>query len=625
MTALKTGTLVRCLLIPFTIILAAMVISSCGGGGGGSSSGGAVVVNKPPTVDAGPGQAVTLPNAASLNGTVTDDGLPNPPGAVTTTWSRFSGPGTVLFGNPNAVDTTANFTESGTYVLSLAANDGEAGASDTVTVTVTGAGGGGAANRPPAVDAGPDQTVTLPAAASLNGTVTDDGLPNPPGAVTTTWSRVSGPGNVTFADPNAVDTTARFSVAGTYVLSLAAYDGEAGASDQMSVTVIAAPTPTPNISLLPEQTDFGVVVLDKSADKNIQITNTGNGNLAIGQITLPANPFSMISDSCSGASIPPSSSCGLTIRFAPTTQDDYLGSLDIPSNDSDGTVTATLAGKGRALNASITNVALVGPQTVQLIVSVTDNNAPVTTLAAGNFSIFENGSPQTIDNFFINIIKPPVSVGMVLDYSSTMNQFTANVEAAAKSFVDLLDPVNDEAEIIKFATLIAVMQPFTQDNVLLKTAIDAVPPFTRLGTHFYDALDNSIISTSLRLNPRRAIIAVSDGKDGGSTRTIDDVIAGAIYNSVQIFTIGIGVVDNAVMQRLATETGGQYFYSPNSSDLTTVYSTISEILSNEYTIEYTTSSAAGDTISLNVVVDDNGALPGGQLGEYSITIDLQIL
>ena len=119
------------------------------------------------------------------------------------------------------------------------------------------------------------------------------------------------------------------------------------------------------------------------------------------------------------------------------------------------------------------------------------------------------------------------------------------------------------------------------------------------------------------MNPRRAIIAVSDGKDGGSTRTIDDVIAGAIYNSVQIFTIGIGVVDNAVMQRLATETGGQYFYSPNSSDLTTVYSTISEILSNEYTIEYTTSSAAGSTISLDVMVDDNG-----QFGEYSRTVDL---
>ena len=390
-----------------------------------------------------------------------------------------------------------------------------------------------------------------------------------------------------------------------------------------------SPTLTPNISLLPAQSDFGVVVLGKSADKNIEIRNTGNGNLSIGQITQnnPASsPFSMIG-SCSNAVIPPSSSCVLTIRFAPTTQDNVLVSFNVPSNDSDaGLLTATLAGKGRALNASINRVVMVGPQTVQVIVSVRDQlDAPVTTLAKSNFLIVENGSVKSIDNVFINTIKPPVSVGMVLDYSSTMNQFTANVEAAAKSFVDLLDPVNDEAEIIKFATLIAVMQPFTQDNVLLKTAIDAVPPFTRLGTHFYDALDNSIISTSLRLNPRRAIIAVSDGKDGGSTRTIDDVIAGAIYNSVQIFTIGIGVVDNAVMQRLATETGGQYFYSPNSSDLTTVYSTISEILSNEYTIEYTTSSAAGDTISLNVVVDDNGALPGGQLGEYSITIDLQIL
>ena len=103
------------------------------------------------------------------------------------------------------------------------------------------------------------------------------------------------------------------------------------------------------------------------------------------------------------------------------------------------------------------------------------------------------------------------------------------------------------------------------------------------------------------------------------------MIARAVFNTVQIFTIGIGVVDNAVMQQLATETGGQFFYDPTASDLTAVYSKISQILSNEYTIEYTTSSAAGDTISLNVVVDDNGVLPGGQLGEYSITIDLQIL
>ena len=49
-------------------------------------------------------------------------------------------------------------------------------------------------NMPPTVDAGPDQPITLPDDASLDGTVSDDGLPNPPMTVTTTWSQISGPG-----------------------------------------------------------------------------------------------------------------------------------------------------------------------------------------------------------------------------------------------------------------------------------------------------------------------------------------------------------------------------------------------------------------------------------------------
>jgi hypothetical protein len=87
-------------------------------------------------VDAGPNQSVTLPNSANLDGTVTDDDLPNPPTTVTTTWSKVSGPGTVSFGNANAVNTTASFSKSGTYVLRLTASDSKLQASDDVTVTV---------------------------------------------------------------------------------------------------------------------------------------------------------------------------------------------------------------------------------------------------------------------------------------------------------------------------------------------------------------------------------------------------------------------------------------------------------------------------------------------------------
>ena len=71
-------------------------------------------------------------------------------------------------------------------------------------------------NSPPLVDAGTDQAVTLPANATLDGTlVSDDGVPI---AAATTWSQVSGPGSVIFVDPNALDTTATFTLPGSYVL-----------------------------------------------------------------------------------------------------------------------------------------------------------------------------------------------------------------------------------------------------------------------------------------------------------------------------------------------------------------------------------------------------------------------
>ncbi|HEY3217363.1 MAG TPA: T9SS type A sorting domain-containing protein [Candidatus Eisenbacteria bacterium] len=95
---------------------------------------------------------------------------------------------------------------------------------------------GPVANRAPSVNAGPSQVITLPSDAVLDGTVTDDGLPSPP-SLTTTWSRVSGPGSVTFLDPSATDTRASFTVAGAYVLELKANDGALEARDTMTVVV----------------------------------------------------------------------------------------------------------------------------------------------------------------------------------------------------------------------------------------------------------------------------------------------------------------------------------------------------------------------------------------------------
>lgn len=91
--------------------------------------------NEAPVVNAGPDQTVTLYDGATLGGTVTDDGLPAG-SSVTQEWTRESGPGTVTFGSPTALQTTAAFSEPGTYVLNLSASDSQLTGSDMVTIVV---------------------------------------------------------------------------------------------------------------------------------------------------------------------------------------------------------------------------------------------------------------------------------------------------------------------------------------------------------------------------------------------------------------------------------------------------------------------------------------------------------
>jgi hypothetical protein len=80
-------------------------------------------------------------------------------------------------------------------------------------------------NLPPVANAGPDvQVFTAGGTATLAGTVSDDGKPLG-GTLAAQWSKVDGPGTVTFANASAATTTATFSAAGTYVLRLDANDG----------------------------------------------------------------------------------------------------------------------------------------------------------------------------------------------------------------------------------------------------------------------------------------------------------------------------------------------------------------------------------------------------------------
>jgi RHS repeat-associated protein len=108
-------------------------------------------------------------------------------------------------------------------------------------------------NRPPSADAGPGHTITLPTnSVALGGSASDDGLPAG-STLSINWTKVSGPGTVTFADPSSPTSSATFSEEGEYVLKLTASDGLLSSSDTTTVNVIPRNQP-PTVDAGPDQT-----------------------------------------------------------------------------------------------------------------------------------------------------------------------------------------------------------------------------------------------------------------------------------------------------------------------------------------------------------------------------------
>ncbi|MGZ3918048.1 MAG: PKD domain-containing protein, partial [Flavisolibacter sp.] len=174
-------------------------------------------VNKPPVVNAGANQTITLPTSSvTLSGSASD-----PDGTIAAyQWTKVSG-GNVSFGSPAAVSTTVSGLAQGSYIFRLTATDnsGDSAYAD-VSVTVN-----GAANQPPVVNAGANQTITLPTSSvTLSGSASD-----PDGTIAAyQWTKVSG-GNVSFGSPAAVSTTASGLAQGSYIFRLTATDNS-GAS-----------------------------------------------------------------------------------------------------------------------------------------------------------------------------------------------------------------------------------------------------------------------------------------------------------------------------------------------------------------------------------------------------------
>lgn len=118
-------------------------------------------------------------------------------------------------------------------------------------------------NRAPVVDAGAGATVRTNLNFLLRGRASDDGLPVNPGRLRLLWSKVSGPGTVTFGNTNLAVSSVRFSSPGLYRLRLTAFDGELSTSSDTVIRALLVSDTTPP--------SIGSLVLTEASDTTLTV------------------------------------------------------------------------------------------------------------------------------------------------------------------------------------------------------------------------------------------------------------------------------------------------------------------------------------------------------------------
>ncbi|MBN1483452.1 MAG: VWA domain-containing protein [Chloroflexia bacterium] len=247
---------------------------------------------------------------------------------------------------------------------------------------------------------------------------------------------------------------------------------------------------------------------------------------------------------------------------------------------------------------------------VHVLVEDEDGQA-VRSVRKEDMALFEDGIPVDMSGFQ-GAGEQEITAILVLDRSGSMDdeRKMEGAQAAALQFVSLMRP-GDRAGLIVFDERVEVLVPLGSDANDLRTAIQGVYPDG--GTAFYDAVYAAVDQLE-HASGRPAIIALTDGLDNESRRSLAQLISHAQERYLPIYTIGLGRdAEEGSLRRLAEETGGLYFYAPSGDELVDLYTTLAQELQNEYVLEYTSPTPRLDGTSREVVA----AIQTG-VGEISV-------
>jgi Ca-activated chloride channel family protein len=237
-----------------------------------------------------------------------------------------------------------------------------------------------------------------------------------------------------------------------------------------------------------------------------------------------------------------------------------------------------------------------GVELVSLNVTVMEGTHYVMDLQQEEFEVYEDGTRQTLT--FFSRVQQPIALAILLDTSASMENKLATAQEAAIGFARRMRP-GDAIEVIDFDSQVNILQTFTNDVAALERAIrqTSVNGSTSLYNAIYISLKDlkKVRAKSSEDIRREAIIVLSDGDDTSSLIEYEEVLDLAKRSETAIYAIGLRQGDQGrrefkeaefVLRQLSQETGGRAFFPNSVSELSKIYEQISEELSCQYSLAY---------------------------------------
>jgi len=246
-------------------------------------------------------------------------------------------------------------------------------------------------------------------------------------------------------------------------------------------------------------------------------------------------------------------------------------------------------------------------EVVVVHVTVTDGKSrPVAGLPREAFTLYEDGRSEAV-TFFHNEDNP-VTVGLVLDCSGSMQQKREAVIAAGLTFAQSSHP-KDEMFTVNFNENVwdglPPSMPFTTNVDDLRAALGRTT--ARGKTALFDGLRVALKRLNDGHQQKKVLILVSDGGDNASSSKFEDVLGLALRMDALIYAISMPDQYDTdakpdVLKKLARATGGEVFFPRKLEDVTEVLERIAHDIRSGYTLGYSPSREAAGYRAIRVDV-----------------------